>query len=207
MPNQNIVHASEETLESYSLGRLPEPEIEAFEEHLLVCHSCQDRLEEVESFIHATKAAAVQLQNEPSSLWQRIWESVLVVPKPVWAAACAALLVMAIVVPGRFTSAPESAQVVELSALREGSSAPRIQAGAPIELKLSTAELPAASSYTVEVVDGSGTVVWESRVDAEAEQLTVSIPERLSAGRHWVRLYSDSLKTDLLREYALQVQE
>ena len=54
-------HASEETLEQYSLGTLPEQELESFEEHLLVCPTCQDRLAATDRFIRAFCGAVEEI--------------------------------------------------------------------------------------------------------------------------------------------------
>jgi hypothetical protein len=41
-------HPSDEVLEKYSLDRLPESNLAAVEEHLLVCDQCRARLQEIE---------------------------------------------------------------------------------------------------------------------------------------------------------------
>jgi anti-sigma factor RsiW len=38
-------HVNPDKLELYALGRLSDTEVAAIEEHLLVCHRCQDELE------------------------------------------------------------------------------------------------------------------------------------------------------------------
>ena len=50
-------HVDPEKLELYALGRLPDIEVAAIEEHLLVCHRCQDELERVDSDIAHLKDA------------------------------------------------------------------------------------------------------------------------------------------------------
>lgn len=44
-------HITEDILEAYSLGRLPETEVAPIEEHLLVCAACQDRLQATDLFV------------------------------------------------------------------------------------------------------------------------------------------------------------
>jgi hypothetical protein len=44
-------HIDPDKLELYALGRLTETEVGAIEEHLLVCHQCQDELEQIDSDI------------------------------------------------------------------------------------------------------------------------------------------------------------
>ena len=50
-------HISEDLLELYSLGRLEEPQLAPVEEHLLVCHECLDRVQRIDEFVAAMKAA------------------------------------------------------------------------------------------------------------------------------------------------------
>ena len=50
-------HIPEDWLERYSLGTLEEPLIAPLEEHLLICHLCQDRLVETDDFLEAMRAA------------------------------------------------------------------------------------------------------------------------------------------------------
>jgi len=50
-------HISEDTLEKYALGRIPEVDFFPVEEHLLICLTCQIRLEEMDEYIKVMKAA------------------------------------------------------------------------------------------------------------------------------------------------------
>lgn len=47
----------EDLLERYALGRLSELESGPWEEHLLLCRACQRRLEDMDEFLAAAKAA------------------------------------------------------------------------------------------------------------------------------------------------------
>jgi anti-sigma factor RsiW len=51
-------------LEEYSQAKFPDAEVECFEEHLLICSRCQDRLAEMGAFVDAIRGAAAQLQEE-----------------------------------------------------------------------------------------------------------------------------------------------
>ena len=46
-------HPSEEIIEQYLFSFLPESEIEALEEHLLVCHPCVDAAEKLMVFVES----------------------------------------------------------------------------------------------------------------------------------------------------------
>ena len=51
-------HIPEEELELYAVSRdFPEGQLAAIEEHLLVCHVCQDRLQELDEYISAMRTA------------------------------------------------------------------------------------------------------------------------------------------------------
>jgi len=59
---------SDETLETYALGRLADPAGARFEEHLLTCRFCQDRLAETDEYIlAASKAAAMLVKDRPGA--------------------------------------------------------------------------------------------------------------------------------------------
>jgi hypothetical protein len=63
--NSPTTHIEEELLERYSLGKLGEDECASLEEHLLVCHSCQDRLAETDEFVRTIRAAVPRLAAKP----------------------------------------------------------------------------------------------------------------------------------------------
>ena len=83
-------HLEETELEQYSMGILSEASLEAFEEHLLACDSCQDHLLEMEAYVNAMRSASPKLrearqlascggrgrhgqQHSPSASWYWRW--------------------------------------------------------------------------------------------------------------------------------------
>jgi len=56
-------HLQEETLEHYLLGYLPPSRLDAVEEHLTLCHHCQDRAEKLADFIRAMRQATERKPN------------------------------------------------------------------------------------------------------------------------------------------------
>ncbi len=44
-------HIEEDTLERYAMDQVPDFDSAPVEEHLLVCHNCQDRLAEIDRFL------------------------------------------------------------------------------------------------------------------------------------------------------------
>jgi len=49
-------HPTEDQLEQYLFGSLPESQTEGLEEHLLVCHGCIDATEKLTIFVESMKS-------------------------------------------------------------------------------------------------------------------------------------------------------
>ena len=58
-------HIDEEEIERYSMGAMPEGAIAPFEEHLLICESCQLRLAQSNVYVSAMRQASVRLRSGP----------------------------------------------------------------------------------------------------------------------------------------------
>ena len=58
-------HLEESEVEQYSMGELPEASLAPFEEHLLACDSCQDRLLEMEAYVNAVRSVSPNLRAAP----------------------------------------------------------------------------------------------------------------------------------------------
>ena len=52
----NAQHLTEDLLEQYLFGTLPDAEVERLEEHLLVCHSCIDAAEQFLAFVQSLRS-------------------------------------------------------------------------------------------------------------------------------------------------------
>jgi anti-sigma factor RsiW len=59
-------HISGDALEKYALGRLPDADCDPLDEHLLICPTCQARLEEVDEYVKVMQAATAALAGTPS---------------------------------------------------------------------------------------------------------------------------------------------
>jgi hypothetical protein len=55
-------HPTEEVLERYLFGWLPDSELEWVEEHLLICHPCIDKAEQLLAFVESLRST---LTREP----------------------------------------------------------------------------------------------------------------------------------------------
>jgi anti-sigma factor ChrR (cupin superfamily) len=57
-------HPNDEQMEQYALGGLAQEAIPAFEQHLLICHTCQDRVAFMDASVEAMQAEARQIRVE-----------------------------------------------------------------------------------------------------------------------------------------------
>jgi hypothetical protein len=211
-PNE---HPGEEALERYSMGTLPEGELAPFEEHLLLCGSCQDQLAGIDDYVIAMRTSAARLEREEA------------VPHPpgflaglsrafsrrglTWAFA-GVLLVLSITwltVSRRGTRPLSSHPVAVFLQSARGLESPamaRVSGGRPIVLQVDPAELPTLPAYGLEIVDIRGGHIWESTVMPRDGRLRAEVPHSLNDGRYWVRLYRPAPSKELLREYGLEVR-
>lgn len=60
-------HLDGERMQLYSLGLLHGPEVAGFEQHLLICHVCQDRLAETDIYVRSMQSAARQIRAQQKS--------------------------------------------------------------------------------------------------------------------------------------------
>jgi hypothetical protein len=213
MPTGYGLHASDDALEQYVLGGLEEPEVAATEEHLLVCPTCQARLEETESFITAVRAAAGKLRAEPPSAWGELrsrFSRLIAMPNPVWATAAVAALVVCVLalVPLLPTHPPTPPFSVALESARgaEGWAESRVPANKPLLLSMDLSELPVRDSYKVKLVDAAGKTEMELHASPANGRLSVNTGRELGPGRHWVRLYGSREPDSLLREYGVKTE-
>lgn len=192
-----VTHLDEESLERYSLNRLPEAEVEALEEHLLACEHCQQRLDEMDEFLAAARSASNRLRHEEASKGaskageNRSWRAWFPLPVPAVAGGLALAAALAVTIPRAMDSGP--AQVVALSAFRgEGSAS--VAAGKPVILLLDLAGIDGQANK-VEVADASGRLIEFAPAARE-----VRLKTRLRQGQYWVRVYNGER---FIREFGL----
>ena len=197
-------HFGEEALEGYALGKLPEELLPSFEEHILSCEPCQMRLQEVEQFMQVASIAASEIRAESHAVTRphRKVSWLWAVPKPVWAAAFAALVAAVL-----FPSLPRSGGTTsELTLLTQRGLEPSVPSGTHVILKLNAADLHPTGLLTLQVVNASGAEIWRSPVTPSGSgEIRIKVAEALRSGRYWVRL-SDTAGPSLLREFAIIVK-
>ncbi len=198
-------HPSEDLLEQYALGRLVDDELAQVEEHLLFCPRCQENIEELDAFIRATRKAAAQLPLSNAAKPKHSWRSLLyAVPTPAAGIALAAMVLIVTAMTWRRFQTP---QTVDLSAMRGAPTAMKAKAYTPVRLNLDGTGLSAGATYTLELVDETGVPKWDQRnIPTASTRLNTVIDRSLRPGQYFVRLYSDSLKNELLKEYSLVVE-
>ena len=204
-----IDHIDDETIDRYALGKLTEDELVPVEEHLLVCHACQDKLDSADAFVSAFRAAAplanaevvASAEGEARVPWYRRFFNI---PKVAWVPALAAMAVLAIVV--QTGPSLDRTQVVDLRTYRGVEAASEAESGSLLQLRLATEGLKDRQPYRVEIVDSRGTKQWYGVVAWSDGVASVHVPKLLGAGQYWVRLYEVPPDSELVREYGLKVR-
>jgi len=197
-------HLEEPELEEYSMGTLSEASLEAFEEHLLACDSCQDRLLEMEAYVNAMRSASPKLREARQPFWADLFRR----PRPAWVAA----FTMGVIVFGVARvwiaappTRPEMASVILHSSRGiDGLATARAPAGKLLSLIVDLTELPPFPSYRMEIVNATGKPVWHTLAHPENGKITQPTTNRLLVGQYYVRLYAPG--GALLREFSLGIE-
>ena len=84
-----------------------------------------------------------------------------------------------------------------------GAAAANAPSGKALTLNIDLTELQAAPSYRMEVVDATGTAVWETAAPVRDGKITPAVEKALPVGQYYVRLYLPGGR--LLREFSLKI--
>lgn len=201
-------HPNEEVLEAYSLHRLGEQELAPVEEHLLVCETCQAKLQEIDDFIKAVKGAGPELAATPPGggrlrlpEWLRRWPN-LTPGRIALAGAMAVLCAVAMVdLPHTPRTSPAP---VSLKALRGGETAAVAPARRRLALALDVPDLAGCAPCRIEIVSDSGQPVWSGEPSFSGGRLMITTPVEFGAGTYWVRLYNGG--PGPVREFGLRLK-
>ncbi len=210
-------HPSEEILERYALSRVGASDLEPIEEHLLVCPQCQERLSEADHYVVAMRDAARLLLNEQpkaapvasSSLWGKRKPSLHWGMRWLWPAGAFAVaaLALSLAVPKQLSQGgtPEDvALAVSRGAAQDLLTT--VAAGRPLRLDIDLTEIPAASSYRLDLVNDEGQLVWSGAGVGVRNQLHFAPSRLLLSGKYWARLYAVSGSPVLVREYGMEAR-
>jgi anti-sigma factor RsiW len=199
-----ISHQTDEQLERYALGCLPEPWMAEVEEHLLVCATCQERVDDLEAYSLAMRQA---ISTEPAKAaprfaWLQQWfawlqQSWLKAPVLVWAGGLAAI-VFSVSLYLQFVPHLAPLASLQLTAMR----GPMPSVVPSRETDITLADVPAGPGLRAEVVDAAGSPVWNGALQSRDHK--IALARQLVPGNYFVRLYDDNGK--LLHEYGFQVR-
>jgi hypothetical protein len=194
-------HAADEVLERYSMDSLSGLELAGFEEHLLVCESCQDRLAREDSIRQRVCDGAAVLQQPRAAVWWRL-------PRLAWASGLVAAGLVIFAGSAwqslRHSTAPPAVILLQTTRGTENPTLAAAPAGKPLTLVLDLTDLQ-QSEYTLEIVDAGGHPAFQSSGAAQSNKLQITLAKSLAAGAYFVRVYAPT--RELLREYALTVQK
>lgn len=193
-------HGSEEQLELYALGRLPESENAVLEQHLIVCTACRERLDGIGDFALAMRTAGAQVISPGWS--QPGYRLTVWLRRPAMSMSLAfalLLLVLGIFATGRSNLAPVAS--LQLTAMR-GAMADTVPARA-YNLRLTDAPRD-GGSFRVEVLNADGGRMWSGLAQSGPAGVAVTVTQHLSEGDYFVRLISADGTT--LREYGFRVR-
>ncbi len=189
-------HLSEEILEEYRFRRLSEREIEALEEHLLICPQCCEALKKIDEFASAVRMYAARA---PASAGRMTWARGVGMGSVIAAAALG--LTVATIRPA--THSVSATRVVQLVTFRGGDGQAAIPARADALVSLDLIDLTPDAVYRVEIVDAQGQRTWTGQSQASGGQLKIHLSSGLRPGAYWIRLYSTD---ELVREFGLRAQ-
>jgi hypothetical protein len=200
-------HLDEEEIEKYSLGDVTEEESSRFEEHLLICESCQNRVTESDSYISAMRGAA-RISRDGPKTGRHGWLVRRLVPTLATAASVLVLTAAGlrwVNGPAKWGSrgAAEPAFAINLVATRGNGIEAKAPAGRALTLQLDLTGLTAEASFRLEMVDALGKRVWQGAVVSQDSTAVASVPQ-MAGGLYFLRAYAPSGK--LLREYGLEVE-
>jgi hypothetical protein len=194
-------HGTDDQFEGYILGRMSDLDIPVFEEHLILCSACRERLDSTEHFVLGIRqvlAAEPVLTNSSSPVSD--WFAWLRRPGFSMAIALIAIAgVIALYSTGRTKFMPVA--TLELTAIRG-----EIPVSAPArELDLTLSDAPQQGGpFKVEVVDATGVALWNGMTGSGPAGVQVKAQQRFGPGQYFVRLYSAS--GQLLHEYGFRIR-
>jgi anti-sigma factor RsiW len=206
-------HPSEETLERFLLHQMKEDELEGVETHIMACHNCVTRLEELEIDIAATKMALADLhrqavaKNYAAELARREKQSRRfgfgwLNAKSLSFAGAAAALALTLTIAPRYSTVEK-----DISAFR-GAETNTIPANRTVLLHLNARDLP-QHSVSVEVVNSEGEEIWNSPSKVAGQTVNAKLPPIETKGNYFLRIYSannNENRGELLREFSFNVQ-
>jgi hypothetical protein len=196
-------HLEEVQLEQYSMNTLPEEQQDTFEEHLLACAACQDRLLEMDAYVNAVRSVSPRLRAEARKP-RKLLKSLASGNRAGGLILAVVALVMVVMYPWNRRSTPDGPLAVVLQSGR-GAEFPmtKAPAGRALRLVLDLTELPRHDSYRVDVVNSSGRLEWGQSIQPSGPKIEAAV-RALDTGTYFARVWSP--QQQLLREYLLRIE-
>jgi hypothetical protein len=199
-------HGTDDQLELYALGKLPEAELPVLEEHLLACPACCEKLNGFEQFSLGIRDALVaDSLNAPAaaSRAERFVSGVIsTLRRPAFSMAlgfAALIVVVALFSQGQTKFAPSAS--LQLTAMR-GEMPYTVPAR---QFDLTLADGPRdGGPFRVDVVNAIGASMWQGLAESGPAGVRVQLKQRLAQGDYFVRLYGPS--GGVVREYGFRVR-
>lgn len=188
-------HLEKDEIEAYSIGHIAETACARVEEHLLICELCRERVQSFDAYKSSMRMAARQVELDSGQRASWFPRLVRWTPLPASLALAATASLIIYTRPPRVT-VQEPEVIVSLATARGPLSA-QAPAGQPLDLEMDRTGLPNLPSYQVEIVNHTGTRVWQ------VQNASAAHVRYLTSGTYFVRLYTPS--GELLREYGLEV--
>ena len=196
----NDFHGTDDQLELYARGRLPESDLPVLEEHLMICTTCREKLDEIADFALGMREASAALPVPQTRRSE--WGLASFFRRPAFSMAiafAALLVVLGVFSNGRPQFAPSAS--LQLTATR--GEMPIAVAAREFDLTLSDGPRE-GGPFRVEVLNATGASVWSGLAESGPAGVRFKLTQRLVQGDYFVRLYSVSGK--LLREYGFRIR-
>jgi hypothetical protein len=180
------------------MGTLSSGKLACFEEHLLICPKCQDRLEEMDLYTRAMWGAARaqgRLETTGSGPWR--------MAKPIFAAPAILGVLLLGWIRWQFHSVGGGHEICVLLETHRGPDYAKAPPGKPLLLQLDPTDLPNSPVFRLEVVNARGSTVWQSSAKWPTGKISVRIDRGLARGVYFVRICDPP--HELLREYGLRI--
>jgi hypothetical protein len=207
-------HGTDDQLEQYALGRLPESDLPPVEEHLMICAACRERLDGIGDFAVGMREALALPDPDPELASTNTeqadlprkgparadWSGWLHNPAFSMAVGFALLLiVVGIFSSNRTTYAPSAS--LQLTAMR-GEMPLAVPAR---EFDLTLADGPREGGpFRVSVVNALGATMWSGLAVSGPSGVKAAVQQPLAPGDYFVRLYSSS--DAILHEYGFRIR-
>jgi hypothetical protein len=198
----NNFHGTDDQLELYARGRLPESELPVLEEHLMICTNCRGKLDEIGDFVLGMQEASSKAPSALPQTSRTAWGLGSFFRRPAFSMAlvfAALIVVLGFFANGRTKLAPSAS--LQLTATR--GEMPLAVAAREFDVTLSDGPRE-GGPFRVEVLTATGASAWSGLAESGPAGVRFKLLQRLTQGDYFVRLYSVSGQT--LREYGFRIR-